>query len=97
MLLCQELIFLKRHFKQDAVVDVAVLLVNNSRQFGVFYHPISFRYSHVSRNVSANLVFDSHLAKLSYIHVLYLNTVRFKAQSLWGRLVVFLITISAQL
>ena len=33
MLLCQELIFLKRHFKQDAVVDVAVLLVNNSRQF----------------------------------------------------------------
>ena len=43
MLLCQELLFLRRHFKQDAVVDVAVLLVNNSRQFGgVLHHPISF-------------------------------------------------------
>ena len=33
MLLGQELLFLRRHFKQDAVVDVAVLLVNNSQQF----------------------------------------------------------------
>ena len=33
MLLCQELIFLRRHFKQDAAVDVAVVLVNNSQQF----------------------------------------------------------------
>ena len=67
MLLCQELLFLRRYFKQDAVVDVVVLLVNNSRQFGgVLHHPISFRYSYlVSRNVLANLVFESHLAKLS--------------------------------
>lgn len=42
MLLCQELIFLRRHFKQDAVVDVAVLLVNNSRQFGGVLSPNLF-------------------------------------------------------
>ena len=42
MLLCQELIFLRRHFKQVAVVDVAVLLVNNSRQFGGVLSPNRF-------------------------------------------------------
>ena len=65
MLLCQELIFLIRHFKQDAAVDVAVVIVNNSQQFVGILTPNLFRYSYVvSRNVLANLVFESHLAIL---------------------------------
>ena len=62
MLLCQERIFLRRHFKQDAVVDVAVVLVNNSQQFVGILSPNLFPLFFnrwFSRYVIAAMLVDS--------------------------------------